>query len=58
MNIYLAGMSGPNETDNLKELIEPIHDKIEGIVWTVHLPKEGGSDYLESKKKKGKVSYL
>lgn len=34
--IWFAGISGPGSLENLKELLEPIKQYFEGIVWVLH----------------------
>lgn len=56
MKLYLVGMSGPDSLENLKELLDPICNYFNGIVWTLH--DSVGSEeekYLESVKKEGKI---
>lgn len=54
---WLVGMTGPGEVENLKEVIEPIYDQFDGLVWTFHIPADSGADYLESRKGQGEILY-
>lgn len=55
--LYLCGITTAGNENNLKELIEPIIDFVDGLQWTFHYPKDAGADYLESKKKNGEIVY-
>lgn len=54
--LFLIGMAGPNSLEDLKELIEPIKQYFDGLVWVLH--DAVGSEeekYLESVKGAGKI---
>jgi hypothetical protein len=55
--IWLCGITKQGNEENLKELIEPIKQYFNGLVWTFHLPIDEGSNYLESAKGEGKIIY-
>lgn len=54
----LIGMSGSDSLIDLKELIEPIKQHLDGVVWVLHDSRDGPEDqYLESVKGAGAVHY-
>ena len=54
--IWFCGMSGPNSLENLTELLEPIRDYFDGIVWVLHDSYESKeAAYLDAVKGDGKV---
>lgn len=54
--MWLVGMSGPHSLDNLKELIEPVCQFFDGIVWTLHDSRVSPEEvYLESVKGQGRI---
>ncbi|MDB4317726.1 hypothetical protein N9973_00350 [bacterium] len=55
--VWLCGITNEGNEQNLKELIDPIKDYFDGLVWTFHYPKDEGADYLESAKGDGKIIY-
>ena len=55
--VWLCGITNEGNEQNLKELIDPIKDYFDGLVWTFHYPKDEGADYLESVKGDGKIIY-
>lgn len=55
--LYFVGMTSAGKTEDLKELIEPIHQYFDGLIWTFHYPKDEGADYLESRKGCGEIIY-
>src|ERR1051326_101751 len=69
MKIWLCGMTSAGNYQNLKELIEPILEYFDGLVWTFHLPNpatadntfdfripiDEGFNFLEENKKEGKI---
>lgn len=54
---WLCGITNEGNEQNLKELIDPIKDYFDGLVWTFHYPKDDGAEYLESVKGDGKIIY-
>jgi hypothetical protein len=53
---WFCGMSGPSSIENLQELLEPIKDYFNGIVWVLHDSRDSQeSKYLESIKGEGKI---
>mgnify|MGYP003111174828 CR=1 FL=1 len=57
MRLWLIGITTEGHKEDLKELIEPIKDHFDGLVWTFHHPKDDGADYLESVKGDGEIIY-
>tara|TARA_B100000963_G_scaffold67137_2_gene55268 strand:+ start:53342 stop:54181 length:840 start_codon:yes stop_codon:yes gene_type:complete len=57
MKLWLTGVTTKGHEQDLKELIEPIKNDFDGLVWTFHYPKDEGSDYLESVKGDGEIIY-
>ena len=59
MNLFFVGMSGPNSISDLKELIDPIKQYFDGVVWVLHDSRESEeAKYLDSVKAKGAVIHL
>ena len=56
-NLYLCGMTSAGNKANLCEMIEPILDYFDGLIWTFHYPKDEGAEYLEKNKKNGEIIY-
>tara|TARA_R100001086_G_scaffold247263_2_gene181062 strand:+ start:17 stop:856 length:840 start_codon:yes stop_codon:yes gene_type:complete len=57
MRLWLIGVTNEGHEKDLRELIEPIKDDFDGLVWTFHYPKDNGADYLESVKGEGEIIY-
>jgi len=57
MKVWLIGITNEGHLDDLRELIEPIKDHFDGLVWTFHYPKDEGAEYLESVKGDGEIIY-
>ena len=57
MKLWLIGVTTEGHEQDLKELIEPIKNNFDGLVWTFHYPKDEGSCYLESVKGEGEIIY-
>lgn len=55
--LYLCGITNSDNFPNLNEMIEPIIDYFDGLIWTFHYPKDSGAIYLESRKKNGEIIY-
>lgn len=62
MKLYLCGMTSAGNEQNLRELIEPILEYFDGLVWTFHLPTlvdggviDKGFLFLYENKKEGKI---
>ena len=55
MRIWLTGMTSKGHEKDLKELIEPIKNDFNGLVWVFHYPLDSGYDYLDSVKAKGEI---
>jgi hypothetical protein len=55
--IWFVGVTHEGNLKHLKELINPIKDCFNGLIWTFHYPKDLGADYLESLKGEGKIIY-
>lgn len=55
MKLYLCGITNAGNEKNLKELIEPVLEYFDGLVWTFHLPADEGHWYLQNNKKEGKI---
>ena len=55
MKIWLTGLTSKGREQDLRELIEPIKDKFDGLVWVFNGEKDAGFDYLDSEKKEGKI---
>ncbi len=55
--LFLIFITNAGNEENLRELIEPIKEHLDGIVAVFHHPKDSGADYLESVKGAGKVIY-
>ena len=55
--LFLTCMSGPNQVENMTEMIEPILDHIDGIIWVLNdCPKDDpGARYLETVKGAGRI---
>jgi len=55
--LFLTSMCGPNNETNIREMIEPIIEWLDGIVWVLNdcPTTDGGAVYLESVKGLGKV---
>jgi hypothetical protein len=54
--LFLVGMSGPNSEENLRELLQPIKEYFDGIVWTLHDSYDSNeAKFLEEIKGEGKV---
>ena len=57
MRLWLIGITTEGHKQDLEELIEPIKDHFDGLIWTFHYPKDDGADYLESVKGEGEIIY-
>lgn len=57
MKLWLIGITTEGHKQDLEELIEPIKDHFDGLIWTFHYPKDDGADYLESVKGEGEIIY-
>ena len=57
MKLWLIGITTQGHEQDLRELIEPIKDDFDGLIWTFHYPKDSGADYLESVKGEGEIIY-
>jgi hypothetical protein len=57
MKLWLCGMTTAGHLSNLKEMIDPVLDAFDGLVWTFNYPKDEGADYLEANKKDGEIIY-
>ena len=57
MKLWLIGITTEGHKEDLKELIEPIKEYFDGLIWTFHYPKDEGADYLESVKGGGEIIY-
>lgn len=55
--LFLCGITHQGNRDNLKALIDPVSEYFNGLVWTFHLPKDDGAEYLESQKGEGEIVY-
>ena len=55
--LFLCGITHGGNEKNLREIVEPVSEFFNGLVWTFHLPKDEGSEYLESKKGDGEIIY-
>jgi hypothetical protein len=55
--IFLCGITHAGNEKNLKDLLNPVIEHFDGIVWTFHYPKDEGADYLESIKGDGEIIY-
>ena len=55
MRIWLIGITSEGHEEDLRQLIEPIKNDFDGLVWTFHYPTDEGYDYLESVKKEGEI---
>lgn len=57
--LFLTSMSGPGQIENMTEMIEPILDHIDGIIWVLNdCPKDDpGARYLETVKGAGEIIY-
>ena len=45
MRLWLIGITTEGHKEDLEELIEPIKDDFDGLVWTFHYPKDEVSSY-------------
>ena len=57
MKLWLIGITNEGHENDLRELLEPIKEHFDGLVWTFHYPKDSGADYLESVKGEGEIIY-
>lgn len=57
--LWLIGMTAAGNEENLREMISPIVEWLDGVIFTFHYPvcEDEGSRYLESVKGEGKVIY-
>ena len=55
MKIWLIGITSEGHEEDLRDLIEPIKNHFDGLVWTFHYPLDSGHSYLESVKKDGEI---
>lgn len=55
--LWLTSMSGPGQIENIKEMVEPIADHLDGVIWVFNdtFITDPGSIYLQSNCKNGKV---
>tara|TARA_R100001163_G_C5064476_1_gene202108 strand:+ start:1808 stop:2644 length:837 start_codon:yes stop_codon:yes gene_type:complete len=53
--IWFIGVTHEGNAKHLKELIDPIKDCFDGLIWTFHYPLDDGYDYLESVKGEGEI---
>ena len=54
---WFLGVTHEGNHDHLKDLIEPIKDCFDGLIWTFHYPKDKGAKYLEEVKGQGEIIY-
>ena len=40
MKLWLIGITTQGHEQDLRELIEPIKDDFDGLIWTFHYPKD------------------
>ena len=57
MKLWLIGITSKGHKHDLEELIEPIKDSFNGLVWTFHYPIDEGAEYLDSVKGEGDIIY-
>jgi len=57
MKLWLIGVTTEGHKKDLQELIEPIKDFFDGLIWTFHYPTDEGADYLEEQKGEGEIIY-
>tara|TARA_Y100000401_G_scaffold117447_1_gene126286 strand:+ start:542 stop:1384 length:843 start_codon:yes stop_codon:yes gene_type:complete len=57
MRLWLIGITTEGHKEDLQELLEPIKDHFNGLIWTFHYPKDEGADYLEEIKGEGEIIY-
>ena len=55
--VWLCGITNSGNEENLKELISPVIEYFDGLVWTFHYPKDEGAEFLEKNKKDGEIIY-
>lgn len=55
--LFLCGITTSGNLENLKDMIEPIKDYFDGLIFTYHYPCDAGAIYLENNKKDGKIIY-
>lgn len=56
-HLWLTSMSGPDNEDNIREMVEPILPHLDGIIWVLHdCPvTDTGAQYLEAHKGMGTI---
>jgi len=55
MKLWLIGITSRGNEEDLRELIEPIKDHFDGLIWTFHYPLDSGYDYLNTVKGDGEI---
>src|SRR4051812_18841280 len=55
MKLYLCGITNAGNEQNLRELIEPVLEYFDGLVWTFHYPIDDGYKFLKENKKEGAI---
>ena len=55
MKLWLIGITTEGHEKDLRELIEPIKQDFDGLIWTFHYPLDSGYDYLRSVKGDGEI---
>jgi hypothetical protein len=57
MKTWLCGITSSGNKHHFEEMIVPIINYFDGLVWTFHLPTDEGADFLEANKKGGEIIY-
>jgi hypothetical protein len=55
MRLWLIGITTEGHEKDLRELIDPIKEDFDGLIWTFHYPLDSGYDYLCSVKGDGEI---
>jgi|TARA_R100001082_G_scaffold54453_1_gene29748 hypothetical protein len=55
MSVWLIGITTEGHEEDLRQLIEPIKNDFDGLIWTFHYPLDSGYDYLCSVKGDGEI---
>lgn len=55
--VFLCGITSAGNEANLRALVEPVNEHLDGLQFTFHYPTDAGADYLESRKGAGRVVY-
>ena len=53
--LWLCGITSNGNSENLKQMIEPIIDFFDGFIFTYHGDEDDGFQFLEANKKDGKI---